>query len=289
MYLKICWIIAVIILIGACTEEGVQAPDAEQPKVVEDTPIEPQNCVGLKDSLAIGKTHAVYRVYDCLRTLALEDRELATQQARTLKGWDIRERGENQLSVLINVLDQFESDEALKSHLVKIGAIEDSGQIDAGLMPSSFLEAAGRTVWFDVETGMFPNYHDALMDEIAAQSPSLEGAQFTEVSPADYESEDPYRLLATFNGKEYELEAQNYGDWYDLDAVLTMLNMLTIDHGLADRFVLLPTGDQTAIVMAIPVASLQSLNDSGLLEKVSADDPMALGKEFEARVRATFE
>ena len=278
----------------ACSDPAPSpaGPEAAAVKTqLTDTPVQDGRCTGWQKSLAEGDAWKVYEVYGCLQQLAMTDRESATLQARVLKSWDIVETQDNALSVLIRVLDRFESDEELGSYLTQNGALGGTGAFDdnedaPGLLPQSFFEARGRVVWFDVETGVFPNNHDWLLAEIAEKSPALADTEFTEIAPEDYDSEEPYTVRAKLNDKTYELQAENYGDWYDVSAVLNMLNMLSIDQGFDDRFVVLPTGDQTAYVMAIDKGALKTLVDDGLMMQATPDDPMATGKAFEEQVRA---
>ena len=281
--------------LAACSDPPppAQTETASAQPELPDTPLSDGQCIGWQKSLADGDAWKVYEVYECLLNLARSDREMATTQARVLKSWDIVEKQDNALSVLITTLDRFESDTELGTYLTDIGALGGKGAFEdddslPSLVPQSFFEARSRVVWFDAETGMFPNNHDWLLAEIAAKANDLYTARFTEIAPADYDSDDPYTLQADLNGKTYELQAENYGDWYDVGAILTLLNMLSIDQDLDDRFVMLPTGDQTAIIMVIHRSALRTLIDDGLMIKASPDDPMATGKAFEEQVRAAF-
>src|SRR5690606_19384187 len=107
------------------------------------------------------------------------------------------------------------------------------------------LFARGRTEWFDAETGTFPNAHDALLAELAAlASPVLDDVIFEEIPPAESEMDDgPYRLHAYADGKRYALRAENHGDWYDVHAVIGLVNALLVARNSDIRLVVLPTGD----------------------------------------------
>jgi hypothetical protein len=141
-------------------------------------------------------------------------------------------------------------------------------------------------VWFDAETGMFPNQHDVLLAQIARLSPGFKAATFSEVPPRDYrDDKTPYQLGASLNNKRYQQTAQNYGDWYDVNAVLTLLNRMAQDSQSPDRFITLPTNDQTAIVMVIDKTALQTLRTDGLIILDDSSRAMLLGKEFEEQVK----
>jgi hypothetical protein len=118
------------------------------------------------------------------------------------------------------------------------------------------LFAAERLHDFDVETDAFPNEHDALLVELARMAgQELSDVRFEEVAPDPDAPRDeegaggaPYLLRAYANGQRYSLEATDYGDWYDLEAVLGLLNSLSRERGSSVRFLPLFTGDQTASI-----------------------------------------
>ena len=107
----------------------------------------------------------------------------------------------------------------------------DWSALDAGeKRPQSVLRAAGLLVWFDVETGSFPNEHDALLRELgAAAAGDLAGVVFEEIAPKEGASDGRYRLQAYADGRRWSVDAQDYGDWYDVDAVLRLANALLRD------------------------------------------------------------
>ena len=156
--------------------------------------------------------------------------------------------------------------------------------------PVEILAAAGYLHGFDVETGVFPNAHDSLMRELAALAgDALAGALFDEIPPvydenAGDEEVGPYRLSVYLGGKRYRIDAENHGDWYDLDAVLTLMNAVLADRRSDTRLFTLDTGDQTAIVVAATTDAFRGALAAGLLE---AGDPQAAeagGKAYEEAV-----
>ncbi len=255
-----------------------------------DSSINKNNCVGWQKSLAMGKSDKISDVENCLKKLALNNREESQRQAIVLQKWKIKEDNETSLSTLINVLAKFKSDAELIEYLNRLkllsgkGAYGDYDQTPA-LTVDSFLLSYGRVYWFDVETGMFPNEHHFLLHAIARLSPDFKGVKFVEIAPKDYnDDKTPYQLSASLKRKSYQQTAENFGDWYDLSAVITLLNTMAKASESKDRFVSLPTGDQTAIVMVIEKKSLQTLIDDGLMIISDHNQAMLLGKMFEDKL-----
>ena len=134
------------------------------------------------------------------------------------------------------------------------------------------------TIW------CYLNNHYYLLSNIAVNS-DLSDVEFTEVAPGlDADNSVPYQLVATIAGQTYHRQATNYGDWYDLDAVLALLNHIAWDRNSQQGFVTLPTGDQTAIVWVVDANALELLQGQGLLQVSSAELSLATGKEFEQQV-----
>ncbi|ROT95807.1 hypothetical protein EB809_18440 [Marinobacter sp. R17] len=87
------------------------------------------------------------------------------------------------------------------------------------------------------------------------------------------------------DGNTYRQQAENYGDWYDLGAVMRLPNRMARNRSLETRFVTLPTSDQTAIVWAVDNDVLTRLMDEGLIALSPDEMAMTSGKAFEAEVR----
>ena len=150
---------------------------------------------------------------------------------------------------------------------------------------TQILLLAGYGTGFDVETGMYPNHHDSLMRELAELvAPELKDAVFEERAPSIEDESEPYELTVYAGGKRFRTMAENLGDWYDVGAVLDLLNAVMSDRKAADKFVVLDTGDQTAIVLAAPAPALAKAVDAGLIEAGDPAQAEKLGKEFEDRV-----
>lgn len=255
-----------------------------------DSPPAAGRCAGWQNSLKRGSTDKIATVEECLEKLARQDRASAIQDAETLQTWDIHGKNGAQLKVLASTLAKFPSDDALRNYLSTLHLLKQPQSKDPDNQPSltanSFLEHEGNIHWFDVETGMFPNEHNALLADLAALSKAFKDFTFEEIAPeGDEESEAPYKLLAKGKGKKYEQEAQNFGDWYDVDAVLTLLNTIAEDIQANDRFLVLPTGDQTAIVLAIPQDALATLLAQNLIYVEDASVSRLAGKAFEQEMR----
>jgi hypothetical protein len=96
--------------------------------------------------------------------------------------------------------------------------------------------------------------------------------------------EGPYPLRAYPDGKRYEVEARNLGDWYDVRAMLGLMNALLQARQSEQRLVELSTTDQMTHVLGGPRAGIQELVDARLITLGGGDEGMKEGKAFEERV-----
>lgn len=157
---------------------------------------------------------------------------------------------------------------------------------DVGLV----LSKANVAVEFDVETGMFPNEHDSLLRSLSMLvGPALEHVIYEEKAPRLGDEREPYQLTAYSNGKRFRRPAQNLGDWYDLSAVLDLLNAVAAERQLPERFHLLATFDQIAMVVAAPPAAIDKAVEARLIALGDPGQAEASGKAFEEEVRQQIE
>jgi hypothetical protein len=162
--------------------------------------------------------------------------------------------------------------------------------------PLEILAAARYLHAFDVETGVFPNAHDSLMRELAALSGvDLTAALFDEIPPVlsemrpvfdgdAVEETGPYRLSVYLGGKQYFIDARNLGDWYDLNAVLALMNAVLTDRQSTTRLFTLYTDGQTAIVIAATPDAFGKAVAAGLIEGGDPGAAEAGGKAYEDAV-----
>lgn len=221
----------------------------------------------------------------CITRLAALDRAAAAKLAARLTA-DVDE--DPALAAVITTLAAFPADGALERELATLGFTPAPGAAPAtapALTAEDVLTAYGRVTGFDTETGQWPNEHDGLLAELALLArPAFDGVIFEEVTPPDPDSDGPYQLRAYADGLRHEVTAENLGDWYDLEAVIGLLNALAIDRKQDVRFVVLPTGDQTATVLAGPRLGILGLVQKKLITIAAPDDAEAAGKAFEDRV-----
>lgn len=247
-------------------------------------------CAGWRRNLAEGRNQN--QVAYCLRTKALKDRIGATQEANEMSAWEIKETNHSDLKQLISSLSKYPEAGSLEKRLRELSLLPNQpneyNNLDKALTATDYLTELGNIHWFDTETGMFPNNHDFLLQTVSEKS-DIPDIIFNEVPPSSYDSDsEPYQLTASINGKSYHRKAQNYGDWYDVDAVLSLLNGIAVDQGRQSRFVSLPTGDQTSIIWVVNEDNLRQLVDEGLVQIGSPELSMQIGKEFEERVKDNF-
>lgn len=171
--------------------------------------------------------------------------------------------------------------ELVELGFTRVAALDAQTQSSAD--PLALLMQAGYLYGFDTETGTFPNGHDSLLRRLALlASPTLGDVVFEERYPQD--DEGPYQLLAYVDGAVYQREAMNYGDWYDVDAVLDLLGRIIREQRLDISLVTLETGDQTALVLAGPTPAVQALIEAKRVTLATSTDAMDSGKAFEAEV-----
>ena len=185
---------------------------------------------------------------------------------------------------------ELDAAKALIAKLAAAGFSKVSGvnpEEAAGADGGTVLMLAGHAWWFDVETGMFPNYHDSLMRSLATLvSPALDDAVFEEAAPTIEEDEKaaPYQLTVYTAGKRLRAEARNLDDWYDVEAVMNLMNAAMMENGSDVRFIPLPTGDQTLIILGAPQPAIDRAIQAKLIETGDPGEAERVGKDFEADV-----
>jgi len=150
------------------------------------------------------------------------------------------------------------------------------------------LAAANRAIMFDAETGMLPCRHDRLVQDFARYSqglfqPTAVTEQWHQRDEEDYEAD--YTLRFIHDGRLYMGRLRNFGDWYDVERTVFMVNAALVDSNRSERFVALATGDQTASFVFADPSVLAPLAQQ--FHMPLSDDPtqaMEKGLEFERRV-----
>jgi hypothetical protein len=103
--------------------------------------------------------------------------------------------------------------------------------------PATFLDAlvyAGLITIFDTETGFVPCHHEELICDFAGNSdgrfsPACPIQIWHRQSEDDYDS--PYTVQFIYRDRLYRFEAENYGDYYDVEAVVRALNTALENNG----------------------------------------------------------
>ena len=167
---------------------------------------------------------------------------------------------------------------------------EELGALDPS-DPDTLWEAlsrAGMVTAFDVETGYTPVDHHLLAMQFAENS----AGRFTPecaVQAVHRKGEDPtggsYTVRFLYRDRLYRFDAENRGDWYDVDSVQRALNFALKTAGQKERFVALDTeGQAAAFVFADPAALLPIAKKYGLPLSDDPDAAMRRGKEYERKV-----
>jgi hypothetical protein len=147
---------------------------------------------------------------------------------------------------------------------------------------------AGVTTGFDTETGMVPCDHHHLIRDFAEGS----AGRFTPECPVqvwhqqgedDYDG--PYTVQFLYRGRAYRFGAENYGDYYDVEAVVRALNAALEHSGQRERYIGLYTGSQCAsFVFAAPAAFVPIAQKYGLPLSQDASEGMRAGRAYEQQV-----
>ena len=206
----------------------------------------------------------------CLTRLAYLDRDKAKSLFESLT----RERREG-------LRDTLAWDEVLPldEMIAREVAMQESGLFESSrnvtdepptpLYPNELFDWQGVTLWFDNETGFFPNEHHHLLYEIAARSRgALDGIHFEEIPPSleANERHEPYKLLAYLDGKRFEVQAQNYGDWYDVAAVIGFANWMLRQRESDVRVVVSDASDQIVGLLVAPEQAILDAHARGWVQ-----------------------
>jgi hypothetical protein len=220
---------------------------------------------GLSGSGELGPTK-------CLNELAALDWPRA--RAATAKLKQQQRRAMRFSAELLAALGGFATLEAFvdylrQSALLPVTFAPQLATLEGGPDASTLMQQAGRSVCFDVETDRFPNEHDSLLSELArATGPELVDVKFAEEPPAGATEQNPgqYLLHAYSRGQRYTLPAENLGDWYDLEAVLGLINQVSRKRSSSYRFATLKSGDQFTCIVTGPGEAMAAAAKQGLLE-----------------------
>lgn len=155
--------------------------------------------------------------------------------------------------------------------------------------PETVLQAADRFLAFDVETDMFPNRHDLLIADFGrASAGRFRPEAAIETCTEGKTESDPVSCEVQFVhvGRLYRFRPSDLGDWYDLDVVIEAVHRALSDAGVRERFEMIATGDQTAmLVFGNPAALRKAAGKLGLALEANLDRPHSSGKAFEEKVK----
>ncbi len=131
------------------------------------------------------------------------------------------------------------------------------------------LAARGHAFGLDTESGTFPTPHDVLLRRVARLvSPALDEVVFEQIPPDETQmAVGRYTLRAYQGGRVFETFARNYGDFYDVEGVVGLVNFLLLRRGALSRCALtseLEGGDGTYFVCA-SVPQIAALREAQLM------------------------
>jgi hypothetical protein len=152
---------------------------------------------------------------------------------------------------------------------------------------------SGVITHFDTETGFVPCDHDQLIREFAEGS----AGRFTPECPVQIwhqtnqdDFDAPYTVQFIYRDRLYRFAAENYGDYYDVAAVVRALNTALEQSGQRERYIGLYTGDQCAqFIFADPAAFLPIAEKYGMPLSKDPSEGMRVGRAFEEQVFESLE
>ncbi len=215
-----------------------------------------------------------------------------TDQARMRARWKLE--GLNLHSALkelhISGVIQTSPDELIKKINEAGNRSKDTDLFDPSNPDSlySALVLEGIVVMFDAETSTIPCRHDRLILDFANASKG----KFTPQWPVEYwhskNEEDfdaPYTVQFVLENRLYRTGAENYGDWYDVEAIVRLINFALETTGRPERFITEQSGGQIAsFIFADPFTFVPIARRYGLPLSTDPAEAMRKGLEFEERV-----
>lgn len=141
---------------------------------------------------------------------------------------------------------------------------------------------------FDSETGMIPSNHDELLADWGAATggkwkPECPVQNWLQESSEDFNA--PYIVEFLSGDRLYRVGAENYGDWYDVEAVLRLANFSLKKMGKPEQFIPLESDGQfMMLVFADPAKFIPLAKKYRMPLSEDAAQGMKKGKDFEQRV-----
>jgi hypothetical protein len=147
---------------------------------------------------------------------------------------------------------------------------------------------AGLITHFDTETGFVPCHQEELIRDFAGNSdgrfrPECPIQIWHRRGEEDFDS--PYTVQFIYRQRLYRFEAENYGDYYDVEAVVRAANTVLERNGQQERYIGLYTGDQCAcFVFANPKAFVPIAQKYGISLSEHPSEAMRAGRAYEQHV-----
>jgi hypothetical protein len=148
-----------------------------------------------------------------------------------------------------------------------------------------FLEKAGKLYSFDTETDGLPARHDLLISELCEitagkMKPESIKEIWPQNDPEDYDAD--YTVEIVFKNKLYRFDAENLGDWYDLEIVIEALNLALQQEQIPERFTMFESEDQMAYLLFETPDRIKKLASKYSIPISNRpEESIAIGKEYE--------
>jgi hypothetical protein len=175
------------------------------------------------------------------------------------------------VSGLEEELRRFPTQDALDAALVAAGIGPRGDATSTARPPITVLEtlvARGHALGIDPESGTFPVPYDLVLRRLARLvTPALDDVVFAQITPEPSQmAVGRYALRAFRAGRVYETYARNYGDFYDVEAIVGFVNALLVRRGALARCVLARDTEGAAVYFVCASApQLAALREAQLL------------------------
>jgi hypothetical protein len=131
------------------------------------------------------------------------------------------------------------------------------------------LGSSVHAVHFDPETGQWPNEHDHLARQLSRPiAKAMQGVMFEELAEENEAGVSSYQLRAYFDGVVFEVAPADNGDWYDVPAVVGLVNAVLKRRGAKERVAITSLWGNDATVIAAQGAAIARAREEGWLELV---------------------
>lgn len=130
------------------------------------------------------------------------------------------------------------------------------------------LEISKLIVNFDTEASTIPVDYDNLLNSFIGISCNKVNKvdSYLQVNFDEKSESTQYRFFVHFKEKCYVMIPEDFGDWYDVETFVKLLNIITNEAKTKEKYISIGTGDQTATFIFTEMEKYKNLNEMYNLE-----------------------